>query len=146
MNTVGQRIRRPDAPEKVKGTALYIEDLDFVGSLFAGVLRSPHPHARIRRLDASRARALPGVRAVIVARDIPGKNVVPMIQSDWPVLADQFVRHVGESVALVAADTREALAEGLNAIAVEYEPLPALLDMEDALRAGSVHCARSLPV
>jgi CO/xanthine dehydrogenase Mo-binding subunit len=131
-------VRRPDAPEKVRGTALYIEDMDFAGSVPGGVLRSPHAHARIRRLDVSRARALPGVRAVITCTDIPGKNLVPMIQSDWPVLAEQFVRHVGEAVALVAADTREALAEALAAIQVEYEPLAALLDMEDALNAGEV--------
>lgn len=138
MSAVGRRLRRPDAPDKVKGTALYIEDLDFAGSLWGGVLRSPHAHARLRRVDVSRALALPGVRAALTARDIPGKNVVPMIQSDWPVLADQFVRHVGEAVALVAAESREALEAALRAVAVEYEPLPALLDMEDALRAGEV--------
>lgn len=135
---IGQRLRRPDAPDKVKGTALYIEDLDFAGSLFGGVLRSPHAHARIRKLDAARARAVPGVRAVVTAREIPGRNLIPMVQSDWPVLAQDFVRHVGEGVAVVAADTREALAEGLAAVQVEYEPLPALLDMEEALAAGEV--------
>ncbi|HET9315161.1 MAG TPA: xanthine dehydrogenase family protein molybdopterin-binding subunit [Vicinamibacteria bacterium] len=135
---IGQRLRRPDAPDKVKGTALYIEDLDFAGSLLGGVLRSPHAHARIRKLDTARARAVPGVRAVITAREIPGRNVIPMVQSDWPVLAQDFVRHVGEGVAVVAADTREALAEGLAAVQVEYEPLPALLDMEEALAAGEV--------
>ena len=135
---IGQRLRRPDAPDKVKGTALYIEDLDFAGSLWGGVLRSPHAHARIRKLDAARARAVPGVRAVITAREIPGRNIIPMVQSDWPVLAQDFVRHVGEGVAVVAADTREALAEGLAAVQVEYEPLPALLDMEEALAAGEV--------
>src|SRR5512134_2976677 len=95
---IGQRLRRPDAPDKVKGTALYIEDLDFAGSLFGGVLRSPHAHARIRKLDAARARAVPGVRAVVTAREIPGRNLIPMVQSDWPVLAQDFVRHVGEGV------------------------------------------------
>jgi CO/xanthine dehydrogenase Mo-binding subunit len=138
VNAVGQRLRRPDAPDKVKGTALYIEDLDFAGSIFGGVLRSPHAHARIRRLDATRARSMPGVRAVVTAGDIPGKNLVPLIQSDWPVLAEQFVRHVGEAVALVAADTREAVQEALAAISVDYEPLHALLDMEEALQAGEI--------
>ena len=60
---VGQRIRRPDAPDKVKGSALYIEDLAFTRSLWGGVLRSPHAHARIVQIDASRARTIPGVRA-----------------------------------------------------------------------------------
>jgi CO/xanthine dehydrogenase Mo-binding subunit len=133
---VGQRLRRPDAPDKVKGTALYIEDLAFSGSLLAGVLRSPHAHARIVRVATARARAVAGVQAVLTAKDIPGKNLIPMIQADWPVLAERFVRHVGEAVALVAAESREALAAALAAVEVEYEPLVALLDMEQALAAG----------
>jgi len=135
---VGERVLRPDALDKVKGMASYIDDFPAAGSLLGGALRSPHPHARIVRLDGSRARAVLGVRAVITAKDIPGKNLLPMIQPDWPVLADGFVRHVGEAVALVAADTSDALKEGLESIVVEYEPLVALLDMEQALQAGEV--------
>jgi CO/xanthine dehydrogenase Mo-binding subunit len=135
---IGQRIPRPDAADKVKGSALYVEDLAVAGALEGGVLRSPHAHARIKHLDVTRARALPGVAAVLTARDIPGRNLIPLIQEDWPVLADELVRHVGEGVALVAAETPEALDEALRAIDVEYEPLPALLDMEEALRRGEV--------
>ena len=108
------------------------------GALEAGVLRSPHPHARILKSTSSRARALPGVRAVLTARDVPGRNLLPLVQSDWPALAGEYVRHVGEAVALVAADGPEALAAGLRAIHVEYEPLEALLDMEQALVTGEV--------
>jgi CO/xanthine dehydrogenase Mo-binding subunit len=136
--SVGARVRRPDAPDKVKGTALYVEDLAFAGSLHAAALRSPHAHARILRLDAARARGLSGVRAVLTAADIPGRNLIPLVQPDWPVLAESFVRHVGEPVALVAAESREALRAALEAIEVEYEPLPALLDMEQALALGEV--------
>ena len=135
---VGQRVPRPDAPDKVKGKALYVEDLDFAGSLVGRVLRSPHAHARIARLDVARARALPGVSAVLTAKDIPGKNLIPLIQADWPVLAAEFVRHVGEGVALVAAETREAAEAALATIVVDYEPLAPLLDMEQALLAGEV--------
>jgi CO/xanthine dehydrogenase Mo-binding subunit len=135
---VGERVRRPDAPDKVKGSALYVDDLSFTGELHAAALRSPHPHARIQKLDTSAARRLAGVRSVLTARDVPGHNLIPLIQQDWPVLADRFVRHVGEAVALVAADSREAARAALAAIAVEYEPLPALLDMEEALRQGEV--------
>src|SRR2546428_2466810 len=88
---VGERIRRPDAPDKVKGSALYIEDLAFTGSLWGAVLRSPHAHARVARLDVTRARTVAGVHAVLTAKDIPGKNLIPMIQADWPVLAAEFV-------------------------------------------------------
>jgi CO/xanthine dehydrogenase Mo-binding subunit len=135
---VGRRVRRPDAADKVRGRALYVEDLPAAGSLCAGVLRSPHAHARISRLDVSRARALPGVHAVLTARDIPGQNVIPMIQADWPVLAEDYVRHVGEGVALVAAETRDALADALAAVTIDYEPMLALLDMEEALAQGEV--------
>jgi len=135
---VGQRIRRPDALDKVKGSALYIEDVAVAGALVAGVLRSPHAHARIARLDVFAARNLPGVHAVLTAADIPGKNLIPMIQNDWPVLAEGVVRHVGEAVALVAAEDREALAAGLAAIKVEYEKLPPRLEMEEALAAGEI--------
>src|SRR5262245_22973597 len=136
--TIGQRVRRPDAPDKVTGRALYIEDLAFAGSLIGGVLRSPHAHARLVRLETARARSLPGVRAVLTAKEIPGKNLIPLIQSDWPVLAQGSVRHVAEAVALVAAESEEALAEALAALVVEYEPLAPILDMEQALAAGDV--------
>jgi CO/xanthine dehydrogenase Mo-binding subunit len=135
---VGRRIPRPDAADKVTGAALYIEDLPAAGALIGGVLRSPHAHARIARLDATAARKLPGVRAVLTAADIPGRNLIPMIQPDWPVLAEKVVRHVGEGVALVAADDKAALAAALEAIDVDYEPLPPLLDMEDALAGGEI--------
>ncbi|HEY7410375.1 MAG TPA: xanthine dehydrogenase family protein molybdopterin-binding subunit [Vicinamibacteria bacterium] len=136
--SVGQRVRRPDAPDKVKGSAVYVDDLPAAGSLYGGVLRSPHAHARIARLDVNLARAVPGVHAVLTARDIPGQNLIPLIQSDWPVLAQEFVRHVGEGVALVAAETKEALAAGLAAISVDYEPRLPLLDMEESLGRGEV--------
>jgi len=136
--SVGQRLRRPDAPDKVKGTALYVDDLAFAGALLGGVLRSPHAHARIAHLDVLQARAIPGVRAALTAADIPGQNLIPLIQADWPVLAGEFVRHVGEPVALVAADDPQALRQGLAAIVVDYEPRAPLLDMEEALRSGEV--------
>jgi CO/xanthine dehydrogenase Mo-binding subunit len=135
---VGQRQRRRDAPDKVKGTALYVSDLAYAGTLVAGVLRSPHPHARITELDTTPARSLPGVRAVLTGGDLPGENVVPLAQADWPILAGEFVRHVGEAVAVVAAEDAESCRRALAAIAVEYQPLVATLDPETALAAGEV--------
>src|SRR5260221_13994099 len=135
---VGQRLRRPAAPDKVKGPALYIDDLAFAGSLLAGVLRSPPPHARIVDLGVTQASPIPGVRAILTARDLPGQNLIPMIQPDWPVLAGEFVRHVGEAVALVAAEDPAALKRALEAIVVDYEPRVAILDMEEALATGEV--------
>jgi CO/xanthine dehydrogenase Mo-binding subunit len=135
---VGQRLPRPDAVDKVKGTALFVDDLPFAGGLHAAVLRSPLPRARILHLDVSPARAVQGVHAVLTARDIPGRNLIPVVQTDWPVLADEFVRFVGEPVALVAAESRKAAAEAVGAIAVEYEPLTPLLEIDEALEAGEI--------
>jgi CO/xanthine dehydrogenase Mo-binding subunit len=135
---VGQRLRRPDARDKVSGAARYIEDFDR-GAALGGVLRSPHAHAKIVALDLSSARALPRVHAVLAAADIPGRNLIPMIQQDWPVLAQDVVRHVGEAVVLVAAETPEDLARALDAIYVRYEPLPPRLDPEQALAEGELH-------
>jgi CO/xanthine dehydrogenase Mo-binding subunit len=135
---VGRRLRRPDAADKVRGRALYVDDLAPAGALVAGVLRSPHAHARVARLDVSAARALPGVHAVLTAKDIPGRNLIPLIQDDWPVLAESEVRHVGEAVALVAAESASLAAQALAAIRVAYEPLPPRLDMEEAAAAGQV--------
>jgi len=137
--SVGTRAPRPDALDKVRGAARYIEDLALQGSLLAGVLRSPHAHARIAELDVSRARSLPGVKAVLTAANIPGRNLIPMIREDWPVLAEAEVRHVGEAVALVAAEDRPALAAALAAIHVRYDVLEPLLDPELALERGELH-------
>ena len=94
------------------------------------------PHARIVDLDVTQARTIPGVRAILTARDLPGQNLIPMIQPDWPILAGEYVRHVGEAVALVAAEDATRCSRALAAIVVDYEPLVALLDMEEALAAG----------
>src|SRR5712692_440650 len=123
MKVVGQRVRRPDSLDKVKGTARYVDDIAFAGMLHAGVLRSPHPHAAIRTLDVGRARQVPGVHAVLTAQDIPGKNLIPLIQQDQPMLADTEVNHIGEGVALVAADSKDAVEAALAAMEVEYDVL-----------------------
>ena len=135
---IGSRCPRPDAPEKVRGTARYVADLSFAGALVGRVLRSPQAHARISRIEASGARSVPGVHAVVTAAEIPGRNLIPMVQADWPVLADERVRHVGEAVALVAAESEDAANQALRAIDVAYQPLPALLDMEQAMAAGEI--------
>ncbi len=130
---------RPDAPEKVQGSARYIDDLSFAGQLHARVLRSPHARARILRIDVEAALAVPGVRAVMTARDIPGENLIPMIVPDWRVLADGEVRHVGEAVAILAAETKEAADRALAAIRVAYEPLQPLLNIDEAYARNEIH-------
>jgi 4-hydroxybenzoyl-CoA reductase alpha subunit len=132
FTAVGQRVPRVDGYEKVTGTGQYVADIFLPGMLVGKVLRSPLPHARIVRLDTSRARKVPGVRAVVTAADTPKRRWGAFIQ-DQPVLALDKVRYVGEEVAAVAALDEDAALEALALIDVEYEELPAYFDPAEAL-------------
>ena len=134
---VGESARRVDGPAKVTGTFEYGSDLHAAGMLWGATLRSPHASARIRSIHVAKATAAPGVHAVLTAADVPGKPTFGLEFSDQPVLAWDVVRYEGEPVALVAADTLEQARRAVELIEVEYEPTPALLDMEDALRPGA---------
>ncbi|MBM4424952.1 MAG: 2Fe-2S iron-sulfur cluster binding domain-containing protein [Chloroflexi bacterium] len=128
LKVIGRPLPRPDAVAKVTGAAIYTDDLSFPDMLHARTLRSKYPHALIKRIDTSKARALPGVRAVLAADDVPGKKTHGLVISDWPALAYEKVRYVGDPVAIVAADTREIAAAALDLIEVDYEPLPVVAD------------------
>jgi len=125
--------RRLDGDDKTNGATKYTGDMSFPGALQSAFVRSPYPHARIRSVDASRARLLPGVRAVITGADVNGARLGRRLQ-DWPVLCWDRVLFVGDRVAAVAADTRAIAEEAVRLIDVDYEELPALLDMDAALR------------
>ena len=131
--TVGKSIVRPDAEAKVRGEARYTDDLAFAGMVHAKAVRSERPHARIRALDLSEVESAPGVVGTATARDIPGENIVPIIYRDMPLLAAGVVRYVGEPIALVAAQTREAAAAAAALARVAYEDLPAVFDPLAAL-------------
>ena len=124
---------RIDGVEKVTGAARYAADVCRPGMLWAKVLRSPLPHARILRIETSAARALPGVHAVLTAEDLPDQRVGRSMR-DMPVLARGKVRFIGEKVAAVAAESRETADEALGLIDVEYEELPAVFDPVEAMR------------
>ena len=102
--------------------------------LWGATLRSPHPHARIRRADATAAASLPGVHAVLLAADLEGKRTFGLNFDDQPVLADDLVRYHGEPVAIVAADTPAIAHQATTLIDVDWVPLPVVTDMEAALR------------
>jgi CO/xanthine dehydrogenase Mo-binding subunit len=125
-----------EGPEKVTGRAQYTADVTLPGSLWGRVLRSPHAHARIVRVDATRARAMAGVRAVVTGRDLPGLLFGKVVQ-DMPVLCWDRVRFVGDRVAAVAAETPDAAEAALAAIEVEYEELPAVWDPLEAMRPAA---------
>ena len=130
---VGKAVRRLDAVAKVAGEARYVDDLSFPGMLYGKAIRAAVPHGRIRRLDLSRVVAHPGVVCVVTPADIPGENVVPVIYRDMPLLAADIVRYVGEPVALLAAETREAAYQAAELAEVEYEELPAVYDPLEAM-------------
>lgn len=128
--------RRLDGEGKTNGATKYTADIVVPGALEAAFVRSPYPHARIRSVDATRARALPGVRAVITGADVHGARLGRRLQ-DWPVLCWDRVLFVGDRVAAVAADTRAIAEEAVRSIDVDYEELPALLDPEQAVAPGA---------
>lgn len=121
---------RPDAVEKVTGKAIFTDDLQFEGMLHARVKRAGVPHAIVRKINTERARALPGVVAVLTADDIPGDHYHGLVIKDWPILVGvgERVRYVGDALALVAAESREIATQALDLIEVEFEPQPVISD------------------
>ncbi len=134
LSVVGQPHPRLDSVSKVTGTAKYTDDYCFPGMLYGATLRAKYPHARILRIDASRAKALPGVRAVLTHVDVPGSKNHGLIFNDWPVLCSDKVRYVGDAVAIVAADTSDIAQQALDLIQVDYEELPVVDNPVDALK------------
>ena len=132
FTNIGQPTPRLEGTEKVTGTTRYTADLDLPGTLWGRCLRSPWPHARITHIDASRATQVPGVHAVLTGADVKGVRYGRRLH-DIPVLAEERVRFVGERVAAVAAEDKDAAEEALLLIDVEYEELPAVYEPQDAL-------------
>lgn len=130
---IGTSPPRLDAWEKVSGRLRYVGDMTMPGMLHAKILWSAHPHALIRRIDTAAARAMPGVHAVLTHEDVPGPNRYGLAVLDQRVLAEHKVRSIGDPVALVAAETEEIAAAAVERIEVNYEPLPPVLTIEDAL-------------
>ena len=130
---VGDAVRRPDAGLKTRGDFPYSSDLQVDGMLWGATVRSPHPYARIISIDTSRARSMPGVRAVLTHEDVPGRKVYGLEIPDQPVLAMDVVRYWGEAVALVAADHPERARRAAQEVLVQYEVLAPLTNPELAL-------------
>ena len=130
---VGDGALRVDGVPKVSGTFAYASDLHTDDMLHGATLRSPVAYARIRGVDVSRALTTPGVVAVVVASDLPGKNRFGLNFDDQPVLAEDVVRYAGEPVALVAAGSQEAAKEGARNITLDLEPLAGVFDMAQAM-------------
>src|SRR5262245_53501693 len=146
---IGKDVPRLEDPKLLAGRATYTDDVRLPGMLHAAVLKSPHAHARIVRVDTSRARALPGVVAVVTGEDaraltnpLPAFCAEPVVQY---ALAVDKVRFAGEAVAAVAAVDRYTAEDAAALIDVEWEPLPILTDPFEAMKAGAPTVHDTLP-
>src|SRR5690348_4243257 len=150
---VGQSLRRQEDIKFVTGNGHYVDDITLPGMLYLAILRSPHAHALITGLDLSAARASAGVRLALAGVDLSGKiaNIKPnwvvpgTVVPDRAVMAVDRVRFVGECVALIVAETREAAYDALERIDVSYEPLTAVIDEEAAIGDGATQLHENIP-
>jgi CO/xanthine dehydrogenase Mo-binding subunit len=142
LGRVGESVRRVDGIPKVTGEFAYSSDLSAAGMLWGHTLRSPHAHARIRSIDLSGALGMAGVHAVLTHDDVPGEQRYGLEFRDQPVLASDRVRYFGEPVALVAAEHPEQARRAADKIAVEYDPVEPVVDMERATEAEPLHPER----
>jgi putative selenate reductase molybdopterin-binding subunit len=143
LKTVGKSERRVDSVKLATGRGTFVDDIELPALLYAKILHSPHAHARIKKIDATQARAMPGVVCVLTHQDVPRIPYTTAGQG-WPepspydaFVLDSKVRFVGDRVAVVAADDPELAQRACEAIKVEYEVLPALLDPEKAMERGA---------
>jgi carbon-monoxide dehydrogenase large subunit len=134
--SIGRRVSRIDGVEKVSGHIKYSADLNIPGLLWGATLRSPVAHAKILHIDTSRAKAVPGIRAVLTGKDLPESRVGRQIR-DMPVLASDKVRFLGEKVAAVAATDKYIAEEALSLIQLDYQELPIISDPLTALHESA---------
>ena len=146
---IGRALRRFEDARFLRGEGRFVEDIDAAGQLHAAVVRSPHGHAGIVAIDTAAARALPGIRGVFTAADLAADKigplpciaqvatVGPMVVPPRFALAAGRVRHVGDPVAFVVADSRELARDAAELVAVDYRVLPAVVDAAAALQADA---------
>ena len=141
FSVIGKDVPRSDATPKARGSAIYTDDMKLPRMLHGRILMSPVPHALIKHIDTSKAASLPGVKCVITAEDTPkikygNWRLFPETQDEYPLAVDK-VRFIGDEVAAVAAIDKDTAEEALELIKVEYEELPAVFDVDEAMRPGA---------
>ena len=134
MPVVGSSVPRKDAWDKLQGKARYIDDYSFSDLLYATTVRSEYAAGILKNIDSEEALKMPGVKAVITAKDIPGKNIVPLVPDDEPFLAEGKVRFHGEPVALVVSETYEQALEAAEKVKVDIEATKPVLSIRDAIK------------
>ena len=136
---VGERYDRIDGAAKATGTAEYVDDMRVDGLVFGSAVRASYPRARVLSVNAEKARALPGVLAVLTAEDVPGSKKIGHLLHDWDVMipVGGVTRYLGDAVVLVAAETKEILEEAKALVEIEYEQLSASFSPEESLKDGA---------
>jgi CO/xanthine dehydrogenase Mo-binding subunit len=134
---VGKSVARKEGRDKVSGRSQYVDDMVLPNMLFGSTIRSQIPRGRIRKITFG-----PGVAwdefVIVSAKDIPGKNCISLIGDDQPCLADEFVNHPEEPILLLAHPDRDLLPKAVDAVSIEYDPLPAIFTMEDSERRAEI--------
>jgi carbon-monoxide dehydrogenase large subunit len=148
---IGARVVRKEDKRFITGKGRYVDDIKLTGMTHAHFIRSPHAHAKVKKIDSSAALQLPGVVAVLTGRElvddkvgnlicgwaITSKDGSPMKMGAWPAMAPETVRFVGQAVAVVIADSKNLARDAAEAVVVEYEELPAVADVHAAIKAGA---------
>jgi carbon-monoxide dehydrogenase large subunit len=151
MEGIGQRVARKEDKRFITGKGRYTDDVKMMGQTFAHFVRSPHAHARIGRIDSTAAAAMPGVIAVLTGAELVGDKVgnlicgwmvhskdgTPMKMGAWPAMAPETVRFVGQAVAVVIAETKDQARDAAEAVVVDYEELPAVIDVMSSIADGA---------
>ena len=145
QKVIGRNKIRPDAIEKVTGEAIYTDDLEFEGMLFASVRRAGVPHAILKSLDVSKAKALTGVLSVLTAADIPGEHKHGLVVYDWPVLVGigERVRYVGDALAIFAAETQDIAKQAVALIEAKFEEQTVIKDAVQAYQPDALQLHES---
>jgi aerobic carbon-monoxide dehydrogenase large subunit len=145
----GARVKRLEDPRLLRGRGRYVADITLPGMLYVAFARSPHAHARLVSVDVSAARALPGVVAVATARDLEVKPLAPTLvgggftPTEWPALASDHVRFAGEAIAAVVAESAYVAADARDLVVADWQPLPAIVTLDDALARDQVLVRRA---
>src|SRR6201990_3284262 len=148
---VGARVARKEDRRFITGKGRYVDDIKLVGMTHAHFIRSPHAHAKVKKIDSSAALKMPGVIAVLTGQElvddkvgnlicgwaITSKDGSPMKMGAWPAMAPETVRFVGQAVAVVIAETKNQAKDAAEAVVVEYEELPAAADIRAAIKPGA---------
>jgi CO/xanthine dehydrogenase Mo-binding subunit len=136
---VGKSVVRTDALDKCLGRARFTADYIPKGTVVVKVVRSSQPHAFIRRIDAKAALEVEGVQSVLTGSDVPGENQIGYAIPDQPLLNQEKVHYIGDPIALVCAEDEQSAVEGMDAVEVDYDPLPAILTIDETLEDGAMH-------